>query len=47
MVNAGNGFSWVILVNTARPAAEIYLGDMDQIMWKVIENSLIKWSAKN
>ena len=47
MVNAGNGFSWVILVNTARPAAEIYLGDMDQIMWKVIVNSLIKWSAKN
>ncbi len=46
MVNAGNGFSWVILVNTARPAAESYLEDMDQIMWKVISNPAVKW-AKN
>ncbi len=47
MVNAANGFSWVILVNTARPAAEGYLGEMDQIMWKAIENPLVKWPTKN
>ncbi len=47
IVNAGNGFSWVILVNTARPAAESYLGDLDQIIWKAIGNPSIKWSAKN
>ena len=47
IVTASNGFSWVILVNTARPAAKTYLGDLDQIMWKVIGNPTIKWSSKN
>jgi len=47
IVNAGNGFSWVILVNTSRPAAEGYLGDLDQIVWKAVNNPAIKWSAKN
>ena len=47
IANAANGFSWVILVNTARPAAEGYIGDMDQIMWKAIGNPGIKWPTKN
>jgi D-alanyl-D-alanine carboxypeptidase len=42
IVCAGNGFSWVILVNTSRPAAENYLGELDQIMWKALSNSAIK-----
>jgi D-alanyl-D-alanine carboxypeptidase len=47
MVCAANGFSWVILVNTGRPAAENYLGELDQIMWKALNNPAIKWPAKN
>jgi D-alanyl-D-alanine carboxypeptidase len=47
MVCAANGFSWVILINTNRPAAENYLGELDQIMWKALDNSAIKWTEKN
>jgi CubicO group peptidase (beta-lactamase class C family) len=47
MVCAANGFSWVILVNTGRPAAENYLGELDQIMWKALNNPAIKWPAKD
>jgi len=42
IVCADNGFSWVILVNTNRPAVENYLGELDQIMWKALSNSAIK-----
>jgi D-alanyl-D-alanine carboxypeptidase len=38
IVCAGNGFSWVILVNASRPAADDYLRTLDQIGWKTINN---------
>ncbi len=47
IVSARNGFSWSILVNASRPADKDYLGDLDQIVWKAINNPAIKWSAKN
>jgi len=47
IVTAANGFSWSILVNTSRPAAENYLGDLDNLMWKVIDNKAIIWPTKD
>jgi len=46
MVCAANGFSWVILINTNRPAIENYLNELDQIMWKALSNPGIKWPIK-
>jgi hypothetical protein len=43
IVSAANGYSWVILLNASRPVAPDYLGAMDQIIWKVISNPVIKW----
>jgi D-alanyl-D-alanine carboxypeptidase len=47
IVCASNGFSWSILVNASRPAAEDYLGDLDNMVWKAINNPAIKWPAKD
>jgi D-alanyl-D-alanine carboxypeptidase len=47
IVSAANGFSWSILVNASRPAAESYLGDLDNILWKAINNPATKWPHKD
>ncbi|HEV3252443.1 MAG TPA: serine hydrolase domain-containing protein [Puia sp.] len=47
MAHTTQGFCWVILVNTSRPAIDGYLTDMDQILWKVINNPATRWPDKD
>jgi len=45
-VRAGNGYSWVLLINTYRPVDNSYLSDMDNLVWKVTGDSLYKWKTQ-
>jgi len=47
MAHTTQGFCWAILVNTSRPAIDGYLKDMDQILWKVINNPATRWPDKD
>lgn len=42
MVRASNGFSWVILTNTRTQNLNAYMGDLDALMWNVL-NSPPQW----
>jgi len=41
------GYCWAILCNTFRPRAQNYRMDLDQIMWKIINNPATKWPDKD
>lgn len=38
-VRAQNGYSWVLLINTYRPVAGNYIGDLDTLIWKALTDS--------
>ena len=40
-VRAGNGYRWAVLINTYRPVAGSYISDLDNLVWKVLEDSLV------
>lgn len=42
IAHTANGYCWVILVNTYRPAIDTYISDMDQIFWHALQNKAFK-----
>ncbi|MGV3541269.1 MAG: serine hydrolase domain-containing protein [Rufibacter sp.] len=46
MARLANGYNWVILTNT-RTTSTTMDADVEQIMWKTMNNSAVKWPSKD